>query len=341
MLQTLADIGEFGLIRRIHELIDQKGVKAPGITLGIGDDCASFLPDKGYEILVTCDCMVEGRHFLPTHITPFELGRRAMVMNISDNGAMGGIPLYTLVSLGLKKDTPVKDIEEIYMGFMHELNPLGAAVIGGNITGSDYSAFINITMTGKVEKETIMRRSGAKAGDVILVTGFPGQAAAGLRILLNNSCEGDLSKNPLVMAYKLPAHRAREGRSLALSGYATSMIDISDGLIGDLGHICEESSVGAEIIRAKLPVNAHMQTLSESHGLDIYEMILGESDDYELIITSAPNNKEKICSAIAEISDVPVTEIGRITNKSKGIKIISPDGSKYEAMPHGWDHFKV
>ena len=339
MVQTLADIGEFGLIRRIHKLIDQEGFKAPGVTLGIGDDCASFLPDKGYEVLITCDSMVEGRHYLQKYIRPFDLGRRAMVMNISDIGAMGGIPLYALVSLGLNKNTPVKDIEDMYRGFMQELNPLGAAVIGGNITRADYSNFINITMTGKVEKERMMRRSGARAGDVILVTGYPGQAAAGLKRLLDNHSGDDLSEDPLVTAYNQPVHRAREGRAVALSGFATAMIDISDGLVGDLGHICEESGAGANVIRNKLPFSRHMRNLISPQGSDIYEMIIGESDDYELIITCGPDNTEKIRTAIAEISDVPVTEIGNITAPD-GIKIISPDGVRHPVRSAGWDHFK-
>jgi thiamine-monophosphate kinase len=339
VLKTLADIGEFGLIRLIHKLIDQEGYKIPGVTLGIGDDCASFKPDKGFEVLVTCDCMVEGRHYLPEHITPFDLGRRAMVMNISDIGAMGGIPLYALVSLGLKKDTPVKYIEEMYRGFMRELNPLGAAVVGGNITGSDYSTFINITLTGKVESARMMRRSGARAGDAILVTGYPGQAAAGLKSLINNRCGSDISKDPLAAAYTLPVHRAREGRAVALSGAATAMIDISDGLMGDLGHICEESRVGAEIVRNKLPISEHMRNLVNPQGWDIFEMIIGDSDDYELIITCAPDNTEKVRAAIGEITDVPVTEIGSITSQD-GIKIISPDGVRHPVRPAGWDHFK-
>ena len=339
MVETLGDIGEFGLIGRIHKLTEREGTRAHGITLGIGDDCAAFKPDEDFEILITCDCMIEGRHYLPGHITPFDMGRRAMVMNISDIGAMGGIPLYALVSLGLKKDTPVRDVEDIYRGFLRELNPLGAAVIGGNITGTDSSIFINITMTGKVESERMMRRSGARAGDVILVTGCPGQAAAGLKRLMDNHLAGDFYKDPLVTAYNLPVHRAREGRAVALSGMATSMIDISDGLMGDLGHICQESGVGAEIIRNKLPISEHMRDLINPQGWDVYELITGDSDDYELIITCEPGNKEKVMAAVAEISDVPVTEIGIIT-KQDGMKIITPDGVRHPVRPTGWDHFR-
>jgi len=340
MTQTLADIGEFGLIRLIRDLIDSEGVKAPELTMGIGDDSASFLPREGYEILVTCDCMVEGRHYLKGHINPLDLGSRAMVMNISDIGAMGGMPTFAMVSLGVKKDAPVHNILEMYRGFFQELNPLGAAVIGGNITRSDNSNFIDITLIGEVERDKIIRRSTARPDDIILVTGYPGQAAAGLSILLNSKEKGDLQSDPLVRAYNRPVHRAREGRAAALSGCATSMIDISDGLLGDLGHICEESGVGAEIIRKALPVSAQMRAFSEPDGHDPYEWILGESDDYELIITCAPVNKDRICSAITEISDVPVAEIGRITSKMDGIEIIFPDGSKHEAAAVGWDHFK-
>jgi thiamine-monophosphate kinase len=340
MAQTLAEIGEFGLIRLIRDLIDREGVNSPRLTTGIGDDSASFLPREGYEVLVTCDCMVEGRHYLRGHINPLDLGSRAMVMNISDIGAMGGMPVFATVSLGVKKDTPVHHILEMYRGFILELNPLGAVVIGGNITGSDHSDFMDITLIGEVERAKIVRRSTAQPDDIILVTGFPGQAAAGLSILLNNEDTGDIRSNPLVRAYNRPVHRAREGRAAALSGYATSMIDISDGLLGDLGHICEESGVDAEIIRKALPVSSYMRAFSSSNGCDHYEWILGESDDYELIITCAPGNRDKVCSAIAEISNVPVTEIGRITSKTNGIKIVLPDGSKHETAAIGWDHFR-
>jgi thiamine-monophosphate kinase len=340
MAQTMADIGEFGLIRVIRDLINREGVNAPRLTMGIGDDSASFVPREGYEILVTCDCIVEGRHYLKGHINPLDLGSRAAVMNISDIGAMGGMPVFATVSLGVRKDMLVNDILDMYRGFIQELNPLGASIIGGNITSSDHSNFVDITLIGEVERDKIIRRSTARPDDIILVTGYPGQAAAGLSILLDCQETADLRSNPLVRAYNSPVHRAREGRAAALSGCATSMIDISDGLLGDLRHICEESGVGAEIIRTALPVSAHMRAFSDPDGRDPYEIILGESDDYELIITSTPGNKDKVCSAIAEISDVPVAEIGRITGKTGVIEIAFPDGSKHEATAIGWDHFK-
>ncbi len=341
MTEVLADIGEFGLIDRIHELLQKEGVQTPGLTLGIGDDTASFLPHAGYEVLVTCDCMVEGRHYLPQHITPLELGRRAMVLNISDIGAVGGKPLYALVSLGLRADTPVSDVEAMYRGFVAELNPFGASIIGGNLTKSGDSPFIDITLIGEVEHGKTVRRSTAKVGDAILVTGYPGQSAAGLQLLLQAQPNADLLSHPLVRAYNMPSHRAREGRAIAQSGCVTAMIDTSDGFLGDLGHICKESAVGAELIQEKLPISEDLRQAAQKLGQDPYDLVLKDSDDYELIITCSPDHVDQIYSAVSALSDVPVTEVGRITDVARQIKLILPDGTRSEITPAGWDHFVV
>jgi len=340
MSQTLSDIGEFGLIDRIHELLQKEGLTAPGVTLGIGDDTAAFRPRPGYELLVTCDAMVEGRHYLPEHISPKNLGRRAMALNISDIGAMGGWPLYALVSLGLKAETLVADVEAMYRGFIAELNPFEASIIGGNVTKSGHGVFIDITLIGEVEQDKIVRRSTAKAGDVILVTGYPGQAAAGLYLLLNAQSTEDLEDHPLVQAFNTPSHRAKEGRAIAQSGYATAMIDTSDGFLGDLGHICKESGVGAILVQERLPMAEALRGAAARLGRDPYDLVLQDSDDYELIITCAPGNIDGIRSALATVSEVPVSEVGQITQAAEGIKLILPDGTDRGVAPTGWDHFR-
>ena len=335
---TLSEIGEFGLIAHIDELIREEGVDTPGLTLGIGDDAASVLPDAGHELLITCDCMVEGRHFLPKRIDPSDLGRRAMVSNISDIGAMGGSPLYALVSLGLKSQTLISDVEAMYRGFLLELNPFGASIIGGNMTKSEHTLFIDITLIGQAKKGDIVRRSTAKVGDAILTTGYPGESAAGLYMLKAHP-KKDLSKHPLVQAFNCPSHRAREGEAIAQSGHATAMIDTSDGFLGDLGHICQESGIGAIITLEKLPVREELRHFAAQLGRDPYELLLQESDDYELIITCSLENVAKVRSAVTTLSDIPVNEVGKIVDASEGIKLIHPDGTQRIVSPLGWDHF--
>ena len=338
MSETLANIGEFGLIDRIREFLEQEGVLAPGVTLGIGDDTASFRPREGCELLITCDVLVEGRHYLPERIAPAELGKRAMAVNISDIGSMGGKPLYALVSLGLRSETPVPDVLAMYRGFVEALNPYGASVIGGNITKSN-DVFIDITLVGEVEQDKILRRSTAKMGNAILVTGYPGQSAAGLGFLLRSEPSEDSRNHPLVREYNTPTPRAREGRAIADSGYATAMIDTSDGFLGDLGHICKESGVGAELLKEKLPISEALRQAADQLGQDPYQLFLGDSDDYELIITCDPDHISKIQDLVREVSQVPVTEVGRITGAHREIRLIAPDGKQSKMTPVGWDHF--
>jgi thiamine-monophosphate kinase len=338
--EKIGDIGEFGLIRRIDALLKREGVKSERVSLGIGDDTASFLPRPGYEVLITCDCMVEDRHYLSRYISPFDLGRRAMTLNISDIGAMGGKPLYALVSLGLKTEMLVRDVEEMYRGFLTELNPFGGSIIGGNLTKSGNGMFIDITLLGEVREGRGVRRSGAREGDAILVTGCPGQAAAGLQLLLHMPDDGALLRHPMVKIYNTPPHRAQLGEAIGHTGYATAMIDTSDGFLGDLGHICEESGVGAEILHEKIPVSKGVQEAALLLGRDPYDFFLGESDDYELVITCRPEHRDFICSVSAECCDVPLTEVGRITAPGRGIALVFPDGEIRPVKPLSYDQFR-
>ena len=339
MDETIGDIGEFALIDRINHLLREEGSALPAGTLGIGDDCAAFNPRPGHEILLTCDCIVEGRHFLPERISAFDLGRRAMTQNISDVGAMGGHPLYALVSLGLKKETLVSHVLEMYRGFVAELNPFCAAIAGGNLTRSEGPVFIDITLIGEVETGKMVRRSTAKAGDAILVTGFPGQSAAGLRLLNQFSEEEDLNGHPLVLAYNRPSHRALEGEKIARSGLATAMIDVSDGLLGDLGHICKESGVGALLYQQQLPVSPALRQASSRMGCDPLDFVLSDSDDYELIITCSPEDAETVRVMISEAQRVSATRIGIIVPDPNTMKLVQEDGTMRPLRPSGWDHF--
>ncbi|MEJ2724928.1 MAG: thiamine-phosphate kinase [Deltaproteobacteria bacterium] len=338
MLESIADIGEFGLIRRIEKILDAEGARPPEVILRIGDDTACFRPNPGYALLVTCDSVVEGRHYLAAHIAPLDLGHRAMALNISDIGAMGGRPRYALVSLGLKGDTPVREVEELYRGFVAELNPFGASIIGGNITKSEGGVFIDITLVGEVEETKMVRRSTARPGDVVLITGYPGEAAAGLKMLLQGKGDEGL-RDSLLKVYNRPTHRAREGAAIAQSGYATAMIDTSDGFLGDLGHICEESHVGADLKQEKLPVSEALKQAAFAVGCDPYDLLLHDSDDYELIVTCPAARVASIQSAVAETYDGPVSEVGTITDRVGEIGLIKEDGTRQALAARGWDHF--
>ncbi len=340
MPERISEIGEFGLIRRISDLLDKEGIRSERVSLGIGDDTASFLPRPGYEILVTCDALVEGRHYLPEHISFRDLGRRAMTLNISDIGAMGGRPLYALISLGLRAETLVRDVEELYRGFLAELNPFGASIIGGNLTGSGNGMFIDITLIGEAEQGKIIHRSGAKPGDAILVTGFPGQAAAGLQLLLHRQNLSVPWVSELVTIYNRPTHRAKLGEAIAQSSLATAMIDTSDGFPGDLGHICEESNVGAELYQEKIPVSEALRQAALTLNRDPYAFFLGESDDYELVITCRQEHVASLRSLAAECCDAPLTEVGRVKEGMPGITLILPDGARRTIKSFSWDHFR-
>jgi len=340
MPERVSDIGEFGLIRRINNLLKKEGFRSERVTVGVGDDTASFVPRSGYELLVTCDCMVEGRHYLPKFTHPLNVGRRAMTLNISDIGAMGGRPLYALISLGLKGEAFVQDIEEMYRGFLVELAPFGASIIGGNLTESGNGMFIDITLIGEVEQGKAVRRCGARPGDVILVTGYPGQAGAGLQLLLRSSGNPEFLTHPLVKIYHTPSHRAQVGEAIAQTGRATAMIDTSDGFLGDLGHICEESGVGAELFREKIPVSEDLRKAAILLHRDPYDFFLGDSDDYELVITCRPQDGALLRSAILHFCSVPLTEVGKITEATGEMILRFPDGERRALKPLSWDHFR-
>lgn len=338
-METLASIGEFGLIRRIRHILQTEGVEGHGVIAGPGDDSAVFAPRPGYDLLVTCDAMVEGRHYLAGMMEPIHIGRRAMAMNISDIGAMGGWPRWALVSLGLVHDAPVEDVEAITRGFLKELNPLNAVVAGGNITKAAGGAFIDITLIGDVEAGRKVLRSGAGSGDAVLVTGFPGQAAAGLEILVHGQFRKSPEARPLVAAYRTPGHRAREGQAAAQTGRVHAMLDISDGFLGDLGHICEESRVGAEVMAQSLPVSESLGWVAEKWDRNPRDLVLEASDDYELILTCAPQHVEDLKRTVSRVAGASVTEVGRITPEAGRLEVVHADGSRSDATAKGWDHF--
>ena len=333
--KTVADVGEFGLIDIIKEIVP---FSDPRLVVGIGDDTAAFRPSPGMLMLTTCDIQVEERHFRREHITARQLGRRSAAINLSDIGAMGGRPLYALVSLALPHETAVAWVQELYRGLREQMAEFGSAVIGGNVSGSSGGVVIDITVHGEVTEGEMLRRSGARRGDAILVTGALGASVIG-RLALERGLDGARPEVARVIAVHLtPTPRVREGAAIAASLRATALIDVSDGLASDLGHICEASNVGARLFTDRVPIDPQARAVAEELGEDALGAALHGGEDYELVATCPPQEVDAVREAVLRESGTPVTEMGVITEGGERTLVL-PDGREESLAEGGWDHF--
>ncbi len=332
----ITELGEFGLIQRIKQVIGEKG---PGEVIEIGDDTAVLNVPADKLLLATCDAQIEGRHFLKEKITPYQLGKRVAAINLSDIAAMGGIPRYALVSLALPIHTTVEFVEELYKGMKESFGRFGAHIVGGNLARSSKEIFIDVTLLGMVVPEQVLLRSGAKPGDVVLVTGTLGKAAAGLQILLGNVEPGNINVEPLIEAYLTPEPQIRAGQALAGLQCVTAMIDVSDGLAGDIRRICELSQVGVEIWMDKVPISDLVERLAEENHKDPLDWALYGGEDYQLLFTAPEEKVERIISTLRKEVSLEVTSIGRIQVPGKGNKLVGRDGTVLPLEAKSWDHF--
>ena len=363
---TIAELGEFGLIERIRRLVESReGGSTAGpprdadLLLGIGDDAAVLRPEPGWDLVVTCDAQVAGRHFLPRWMSARTIGRRAMTVNLSDIAAMGAEPRHALVSLGLPSTLSVSFVDGLYDGFLDALQGSAARIIGGNLTGAGPDWFCDITLIGRVETGSALRRDGARPGDRIFCTGSPGRAAAGLtllreierrsgpphpdqkpgRAIATFESEHPWSKS-LLHAFLEPNARLRAGRMLAgLKGVA-AVVDLRDGVVGALTRICERSDVSARIDPARFPSDPDLEAAAAATGSSRVDWTLSPGDDYELLFVLRPDEAAPIAREIAGATGIPVTEIG---------EIIAPDSTRVTGIegwesrtggPRGWDHFR-
>jgi thiamine-monophosphate kinase len=325
--------GEFGLIDIIAGIISDSQGNRPAsrrIISDIGDDTAAWRTEATTQ-LATVDSMVQGVHFTLDTITWRELGWKSLAINLSDIAAMGGTPEYALVALAIPDDTEVGGVTELYQGMLELANRHETAIIGGNICLSPVIS-ITITVTGSGNKDRILRRSAAKPGESIAVTGYPGSAAAGLEMLTKKLMFGAETATYLRNAFTRPVPRIIEGKLLLDHGVAAA-IDISDGLAADLGHICEASGVSARIETTRLPLHG---ALKDKFGERARELALGGGEDYELLFTGNNEIIEKIKADAA----CPVTIIGEITEGSPGtVNIIDDKGKQIKTDRAGWKHF--
>lgn len=333
--RTIADVGEFGLIEIIKQSIP---FRDPRLVVGIGDDAAAFRATPGSLTLATTDIQVEGRHFDRRFITPYQLGLRGAAINLSDIAAMGGTPTYALVSLALPQDLDVDWVRELYRGLHEEITQHHAAVIGGNLAATKGAIIVDITMFGEVPEGQEVTRGKGKPGDVVFVTGTLGASAAGLQALQRGLDRRRPDVSAVIAAHLTPAARVPEGMVIGASRLVTAMIDISDGLAGDLGHICEAGGVGARLYADRIPISLDARTIARALGIDPLDLALHGGEDYELCFTCSPSDAAMLAKVVRSATGIPVTEVGSLT-ETLGIVLVQPDGRAASLARLGWDHF--
>lgn len=325
---NLGELGEFGFIGRVADRAGSGG----GVALGIGDDAAAVIPSPGMQTLVTADMLVEGVHFDLALTAPRDLGRKSLAVNLSDIAAMGGIPRFALLSLAIPPGLSLDFLDEFVAGFTSCAAEHRTVLIGGDTCSSRNGFVISVTLTGEQQPQRIVRRSGARPGDRIYVTGTPGDSALGLALLRQGERNGDAVRRHLA-----PVPRNRAGLLLAEKGAAAAMIDVSDGLLADLGHILEQSGCGATVYLDRLPLSAEYRRQSSRLSGDFYSCALSGGEDYELLFTAAPGLRETIAGLSAGL-DLPMTDIGEIRGEP-GLSVIDPGGALYVPASRGFDHF--
>lgn len=327
---TIGDIGgEFEFIRRV---LSRVGVQSKRVLVGPGDDAAVL--ETGSRTVVTTDLLLEGRHFRLDLLTPYESGWRAAVASVSDIAAMGACPAAGVVSLGFPPDRLAGDAEEIVRGVSEALEQYGAALVGGDTVQSQDISIINICVLGDLAGEPVLR-SGARAGDVVCVTGTLGDSRAGLMLLERfgrRRCEEEFPH--LLRKHALPEARVELGRALGRHAGLHAMMDLSDGLASDIRRLCESSGCGAALELARLPVSEELEKAAATLHADPARLALLGGEDFELLCAVDP---EEVGAVQALADPVGLVPVGRFTD-SRMIAIQREDGSLKE-LERGFEHF--
>lgn len=330
-----SEIGEFGFIESIKK---ECIASFKGVIKGIGDDCAVFGPYSGRVLLFTTDMLVEDIHFLMDKITPYQLGWKAIAVNLSDIAAMGGRPLFILLSLGIPVEMNVELIQDIYKGMKDICEHYRVNILGGDTVASPDKLIINISLIGDAKKKEVIYRSGARPGDKVYLTGNVGDSAAGLKILKNDISPPHSIGSHFIKVHNEPKPLIETGRIIATSGLASAMIDLSDGLLSDLGHICKESGVGAMLFRSKIPLSSELKLLASLANFNPLDIALSGGEDYLLLVTVPEEKIQDLELLFKDKKPSPLYLIGEIREK-EGIGMVNDDGSIEEIVLRGFNHF--
>ncbi|PIM54763.1 thiamine-phosphate kinase [Roseateles chitinivorans] len=323
-------LGEFDLIDRFFGRAARAGRTEGGaVALGIGDDCALLTPSAGHQWLVTADMLVEGRHFLST-VSPRRLGHKALAVNLSDLAACGATPRAFFLSLALPR------VDEAFLaGFAQGLFELadaqGIVLAGGDTTAGPLN--LNITAMGEVPAGQALLRSGARVDDDVWVSGTLGDARLALEVFRGTLSLSATQFEEVRLRMEMPEPRVALGK--ALRGLATSAVDVSDGLAGDIGHVLKRSNVGATLRLADLPRSAVLGAMPEE--LQRLCLLTG-GDDYELVFTAPPDARQRVLEA-GRAAGTPVYRIGRI-DEAPGLRVVDGMGRPVQDVPQSFDHFK-
>jgi thiamine-monophosphate kinase len=328
----------FDLIRTLHR---HHGRRSPSVIQGIGDDAAIITSQAGQWTVLTTDLLTEGVHFDLRTATMADIGFRAATANLSDIAAMGATPQYLLVSLAIPRTGASRQVHQLYRGMMAACRPHRVGLIGGDTSASCSGWFLSLTLIGMVPPRKALFRHGARIGDLLYVTGTIGDSLAGMKLLNELPHRAALStrhRQFLTGRHLRPTARIAEGQWLSAHRFATSAIDISDGLSGDLRHICEESHVGVELDLGTLPLSPACRAYAASRKLDPLDLALTGGEDYELLFTVSPRQRPRL-ERTALKQGFSLTCIGNIHPHRFGVQALSPHGTRHRLANRSYEHF--
>jgi thiamine-monophosphate kinase len=327
----LRRIGEWALIRRLQKFLSGR---SPSVPIGPGDDAAMVRLSSG--TLLTTDLLIEGVDFDLKTASFDEIGHKAMAANLSDIAAMGGVPLYALVAVALPGGTPVESVEELYRGMARLAKKHNVRIVGGDSSSSPQGVVVSIALIGSVAPSRAVKRSGAKPGDRLFVTGSLGDSRAGLEILKNGGTGPNAPA--LIRRHQRPEPRIREGRFLADRRLASAMIDLSDGLATDLRHLCEASGVGARIYLDRLPVSKPLAAYAGGINRDPEEYAIAGGEDFELLFAVRPSRLSALDRARSS-GRLSAYLLGEVTPKRRGVVLVDRGGTARPLPRTGYEHF--
>ena len=324
---------EFELIELIRRAAAGSGRRD---CLEIGDDASGHRPEPGFLELVTCDALVEGVHWDFAWCDAETLGRKTAAVNLSDIAAMGGTPRRAHLALALPRNMKVTLVEKFIRGLVAELKNHGVILAGGDTNLSPGPMLISLTLQGVVRPKEMLCRSGARPGDWLMVTGDLGAAGAGLWELQHSPAPQRL-KTYTVGRWRCPVPRVAEGRFLAQSGCVHALMDLSDGLAGDLRRLCAASRVGARIYAGQLPLAVGTRRTAAARRQPAWSLALQGGEDYELLFAVSPAAAPALAQGLRRRLGTPCTLVGEVLPTARGLSLVLPTG-KSTPLPPGWEH---